>query len=345
MKKIPTILSLAMLMSAYCCAPGQSSNDAAGAADSVEASPYLALMWHGGCDCAITYSLDDLTPNQLPVAVPLLDKYGVKATFNVVITWVKENEWPQLKKLAENGHEIASHTVTHQNMQQLSPEDFEKESRDSKAFIEKAIGRECVTMVYPFCASAHKEIIAKYYISARGCNGKIMPGTPPDMYDISSKGAGTESSDLRNGDDFNRWVDEGVQANGWCTFLIHAIDGDGAYSPIESSELEKHLAYVTQNPKKFWVATFVQITKYIIERDALTFDETVDGSVYTLKIGCTAKSPLTTFDEPVTISRFMPDGFKTAVVTSGGGVVQSSIEGGSLMFDVVPGTTYQISFK
>ena len=51
---------------------------------------YTVAPWHGFSESAVTYSLDDLTSNQLPVALPLFDKYGVKASFNVVTTWVKQ---------------------------------------------------------------------------------------------------------------------------------------------------------------------------------------------------------------------------------------------------------------
>jgi hypothetical protein len=144
----------------------------------------------------------------------------------------------------------------------LSPEEFEMECRESQRIIKQYTGSECVTLVYPYCASAHKEISSKYYISARCCSKHIEPHTPADMFDISSVGVGLES-DVNKAEEFNKWVDDGVSQKGWCTFLIHGIDDDGGYSPIESSELEKHLAYVTKNPDKFWVATFAQISKFI----------------------------------------------------------------------------------
>lgn len=302
---------------------------------------YTVAPWHGFSECAITYSLDDLTPNQLPVAIPLFDKYGVKVSLNVVTSWVKQDEWPKLKAVVKNGHEVTSHTRTHKNMGELSVEEFTKECSESKRVIKQYTGSESVTLVYPYCVTAHKEIVAKYYISARGCNGQIVPHTPSDMFDISSKVAGTESNDLRDGDDFNRWVDEGVAKNGWCTFLIHAIDDDGGYSPIKSSELEKHLAYVTKNPGKFWVAPFVDITKYIMERDALTIREIKKGNKITVVVGCSAKSPITTLDVPVTISRVLPQGCTKATTNAKNTVVS----GGKVMFDVVPGKTYKLICK
>jgi len=66
--------------------------------------------------------------DQYDVAVPLLNKYGIHATFFVIPGRTPEtNEeaakkkpgewggisWPQLRELAANGHEIANHTWMH----------------------------------------------------------------------------------------------------------------------------------------------------------------------------------------------------------------------------------------
>ena len=303
-------------------------------------SEYSVAPWHGFSQSAVTYSLDDLTSNQLPVAVPLFDKYGVKVSLNVVTSWVKPNEWPLLKAVLKNGHEVTSHTVHHKNMSMLSPEEFEMECRESQRIIKQYTGSECVTLVYPYCASGHKEISSKYYISARCCSKHIEPHTPADMFDISSVGVGLES-DVNKAEEFNKWVDDGVSQKGWCTFLIHGIDNDGGYSPIESSELEKHLAYVTKNPDKFWVATFAQISKYIIERNALTIREIKKGNKITVVVGCNAKSPITTLDEPITISRQLPQGCTTAKTNA----KNAKVSGGKIIMDVVPGKTYKISCK
>ena len=303
-------------------------------------SEYTVAPWHGFSESAVTYSFDDLTTNQLPVAVPLFDKYGVKASFNVVTTWVKQDEWPKLKAVVKNGHEVTSHTVTHKNMATLNVEEFERECRESKRIIKQYTGSESVTLVYPYCASAHKEIVAKYYISARCCSKHVEPHTPADMFDISSVGVGLES-DVNTAAELNKWVDDGVSQKGWVTFLIHGIDEDGGYSPIESSALEQHLKYVTGNPQKFWAATFAQISKYIFERNSLTIREMKKGNKITVIVGCNAKSPLTTFNEPVTISRVLPQGCKNVKTNAKNALVKD----GKVIFDVIPGKTYKLNCK
>ena len=49
---------------------------------------YEIAPWHAWKQGAITYSFDDGCPGQLSSAIPTLNKYGLKATFNVVTNWV-----------------------------------------------------------------------------------------------------------------------------------------------------------------------------------------------------------------------------------------------------------------
>jgi oligosaccharide reducing-end xylanase len=305
---------------------------------------YEVATWHGFSDCAVTYSFDDLTGNQLPVAIPIFDKYNLKATLNVVTDWVSASQWATLKSVSTSGHEVASHTVAHKNMTELSAEDFESEMSESKKKIESAVGKECITMVYPYCAKAHEEITSKYYISARSCSGQVENQTPVNMYDISSKGVGTESA-TQTADDFNAWVADGVKLGGWCTFLIHGIDDDKGYSPIKSNELEKHLQYVAGHPHKFWVATFASVTKYIIERNSLVVSEIQKGKSAKVTVECKAKSSLTKFDEPITLRRIAPEGCQQVILKAPGVKTKKEVNNGRVVFDVVPGNTYMLIFK
>lgn len=305
---------------------------------------YQVAPWHGFSNCAITYSFDDLCANQLPVAIPIFDKYNVKATLNIITSWVKPEEWANVKRTAANGHEIASHTITHPNLTQLSDEDFDKEQRESKKTLEEKTGVPVITMVYPYCATNREDITAKYYIGARICDGRIEPHTPANMMKISSMGIGSQSK-LNTADDLNKWVDQGSADKGWCTFLIHGIDDDGGYSPFKSTELEQHIKYVAGQPHKFWPATFAQVCKYIMERDALQISEKNTKKGMQLDVKCKASTPLAELNEPVTVSRLLPSGWKSASVKSGKEKVKSTVSDGKVIFDVIPGHSYQISKK
>lgn len=307
-------------------------------------SEYQVAPWHGFSDCAVTYSYDDLCANQLPIAVPIMEKYNVRGTLNIITSWVKPEQWAQVKDAAQRGHEIASHTISHPNMAEITVEEFERQQRDSKKILEEKTGAEVITMVYPYCVTTHEDITAKYYIGARICDGRIEPHTPKEMMKISSLGVGSQSKN-NSSEALNKWVDQGARDKGWCTFLIHGIDDDGGYSPLKSSDLEEHIKYVAGNPRKFWPATFAQVCKYLMERNAIQIDETQAKKALTISVKCNASTPLTTLNEPITISRTLPGGWTGARIKNGKSNVQSRIENGKVIFDVVPGQSYQICRK
>ncbi len=302
---------------------------------------YEVATWHNFSQAAITYSFDDGTPNQIPVAVPLLDKYGFHGTFNLITSWVKN--WDEWKNVAQKGHEIASHTINHPNFGQISESQQEDELAKSKDTIEMMIGKECITMVYPYCVTGNDQIVARYYISARGCSGQIGNPTPENMFNITSRVVGTES-DMQTADNFNKWVASAIDTKGWCVFLIHALDGDGGYSPIESKEFDAHLNYVKQAGLAYWVGTFAEISKYILERNSLTINERAEMDYIEITVGCTAQSKLTKLDQPVTVKRRLPDGCTTARIVRNNNEIPSLIVDGCIIFDVVPDEVYVLSF-
>src|SRR5699024_11737825 len=69
-----------------------------------------------------------------------LDQYDAKATFFMLGNNVQAN--PDLaKKVADNGHEIANHSITHADLNKVSAEQVRKEMIDSKKLIENITGK------------------------------------------------------------------------------------------------------------------------------------------------------------------------------------------------------------
>ncbi len=78
-----------------------------------------------------------------------LDFYGVKCTFFAVEFWTEK--YPEyVKKIAENGHEIGTHSATHSKMSLMSAADIEKELTSSAAAIEKITGKKVELFRPPF---------------------------------------------------------------------------------------------------------------------------------------------------------------------------------------------------
>ena len=74
--------------------------------------PITDFQWPEGKKMGLSLTFDDARLSQIDNGIPLLDKYGVKATFYVTpCTMFKRLDgW---KKAVNNGHEIGNHTICH----------------------------------------------------------------------------------------------------------------------------------------------------------------------------------------------------------------------------------------
>jgi len=70
----------------------------------------------------------------------ILEGYKVKATF-FCLGWVAKRYPGLIKEIAQKGHEIASHGLSHRPLFRLSPQEFRKEARESKKILEDISGK------------------------------------------------------------------------------------------------------------------------------------------------------------------------------------------------------------
>ena len=275
------------------------------------ATGYEVGTWYGFKTAAITYSFDDGCSNQIPNAMPLFDKYGYKISFNVVTSWV--SNWSNYQAASLNGHEIASHTVTHATLSNLSAANQDPELKNSQATINSNItNAKCLSIIYPNCTAGDVATMSKYYICGRTCSGQVNSNSLTDFWNISSFICGA-SGTVITAQNFNDKVASAKSAKGWAVFLIHGVDNDGGYSSLSSSELSSHLVYVNTNSADYWVATFLNVVKYIKERTAASLKETTITSD-SLKAVITDGLDNTIYDAAITVRRVMPTGWAGAKV-------------------------------
>jgi len=97
---------------------------------------------------------DYLTESVLPV-LDLLEKYKTKATF--FTTGKVIEKYPEIvKKIYNQGHEIASHGYSHQILERITPQKFEAETEKTVELTEKLIGRKPKGFRAP-CASLNEK--------------------------------------------------------------------------------------------------------------------------------------------------------------------------------------------
>lgn len=260
-------------------------------------------LWKNFSESAISHTWDDNTAKQLTTAMPIYDEFNFKMTFFIAELW--SPNWTGFKNASNNGHEIASHTLTHTSFDDQTVDEIKMELEDMQNIINEKMGNNnCITLAYPFCVSENHNLTEDYYIAARTCSGQIVSNSLTDYMNISSFVCGTESGN-QTAENFNTIANNAFNQNGWGVYLFHGIDNDGGWSPIESTELKEHLTYLNANKDKFWIATFGQVVKYMKERQDATIQQ-VDETDTKISANLTDDLNNTIYNYPLTIKKEIP---------------------------------------
>ena len=131
----------------------------------------------------VMVGFDDSYKSQFLYAKPILDKYGFKASFFEVCTWVGKTSdrqtWQDISTLQRDGMDIESHTMTHAHLPTLLsfPNQLKYEIGGSKQCLAQH-GINATIFGYPLnLGSDNPKIVsevAKYYDLARSGSSPLM---------------------------------------------------------------------------------------------------------------------------------------------------------------------------
>lgn len=105
-------------------------------------------------DNPIIITFDDGYKDAYEKAYPILQKYGMKGTFYIVVNFVDEDlylTWDQIKEMQAGGMAFGSHTMNHANMASKTMTDTRKmyELIQSKKILEQELGTTVNNFCYP----------------------------------------------------------------------------------------------------------------------------------------------------------------------------------------------------
>ena len=84
-------------------------------------------------------SISKRLPPFIDQILQLLENHKTRATF-FILGWVAQHENQLVRKIAELGHEIASHGMSHRMLKGLTPDEFRRELLDSRKLLEDISG-------------------------------------------------------------------------------------------------------------------------------------------------------------------------------------------------------------
>jgi len=103
----------------------------------------------------IALTFDDGWQEQYDVAFPLLQRYGMRATFFVTTSFIgapRFMNWEEVAELRDAGMEIASHGRKHLNLADAENAEAWREIARSREVIEEKLGVLAVSFAYPYGA-------------------------------------------------------------------------------------------------------------------------------------------------------------------------------------------------
>jgi hypothetical protein len=293
--------------------------------------------WAGFRKGAASFTFDDGAPSHVTDAGPMFKKYGYKATFNLVVNW--NPNWSGFQGLADEGHEIASHSNSHGN-------NMSGEEASSKKNIESHIKQKygIITVAYPNCNVPNESAVKQNYIVGRICNGswkgmgdEMGKDGPSNWAQVPATMTGAEGQ-LKSTNDFTGRMQKVIQSNGWAAFLTHGFqgkqNGNANYSPTDINAIDGALKWAQQNDKDIWVAPMGHVAMYLKERKASKAEASTSGGNITVKLTHNIADNISKYDYPLSI-RVKYDGSK-AEVKQGDAKLESKIDGGYVYFDAVP---------
>jgi peptidoglycan/xylan/chitin deacetylase (PgdA/CDA1 family) len=158
----------------------------------------------------VIINFDDSYADQIIYAKPILDKYGFKATFFHICGRISDTGWEELVELRNDGMDIQAHTMTHPNLNELSPTMLDTEIHRSKeCFLYN--GFNTTVFAFPYGNGWNNKtvinMVAKYYDLARTDSRDPLTFLNCDLWDGILYGNGSNYSSnsmpscIRNDDD------------------------------------------------------------------------------------------------------------------------------------------------
>lgn len=319
---------------------------------------FSVTKWYEDKPGAISLSFDDGTMSQYSYGVPVLDKYGLKATFALVTDWTKDNPassaekgnfsvekfgWKQARELVQKGHEMASHNFYHVKMDTMSNEEAAREMEESKLIMEKNLPATINTFVFPY-SSTRSDLytIASRtgYLFARSGEESINEDAVKNIHKLSTYAIYNE--DIPSVNDIYNII---MKANDkWLILNYHNIFPNDSkemnlfrYHKITSTysvtpEMFDRQARLVRN-SGYWIAPINIVGKYIKERENARLNITEHGT----KIFVVAETGLdpSVYNVPLTIK--FETNYRIVQITNSVSDGIYNPRGNVIYFNVYPG--------
>lgn len=236
-----------------------------------------SFRWPEGKQAAISLTFDDARLSQVDRGLPILDTYGVKATFYVIPAQV-EQRLAGWKKAVANGHEMGNHTLKHpcsgnfswsrqKALENYTLAQMGRELDEASTAVERLLGVRPTTFAYPCgqkfvgrgpSVKSYVPLVAERFIVGRGAYDEV--GNDPNFCDpAQATGVSLDGLDF---DQTKQLIDKATAEGRWLIFFGHEV-GSVGHQTVATSTLESICRYANDPANGLWIDTVERIGKYI----------------------------------------------------------------------------------
>lgn len=250
--------------------------------------PFQISKYKSGKQCAVTFTFDDGLTEHLTIVAPELEKRGWRGSFGIcgakVSGEIKVDDrylsWEHVSELSRRGHEISNHGWNHKKLTKLERNRVIEELHMNDSAIFAHIGKRPTTVFYPY--NSKNPLVIEMAQSGR-------VGTRLKQYAL---GQAVDEEKTK------RRMDDALSRGEWVVWMTHGITkGYDAFK--EPERFSRFLDYVFELASKVWVATFHEVSSYMIQRDAVKISTERQGKKWIVTPALELDSAL--YDQELTL--------------------------------------------
>jgi peptidoglycan/xylan/chitin deacetylase (PgdA/CDA1 family) len=233
--------------------------------------------------------------------------------------------WDELKVYAAQGHEFASHSVSHAQFGILDDANLVYELEKSREEILNHLGPkhifsvECPygtenerVMDFSFARfEASRNRMPEPFLEEINRWNKMAPGSSMKEYVQWQRGPKSDTPL----EQMTSWIDTcTANDNVWLVLVFHGIEGIG-WEAIRGDAMRSYFEYIKSKEGDIWVGTFQDVTKYIRERMNAEISFEMKGNKIRVNLTHTLDPDL--YDLPLTLKTYVPNDWESITVNQG----------------------------
>lgn len=236
-----------------------------------------SFAWPEGRKAAVNLAYDDALDSQLDIAIPALDRHGLKGSFYLTLgaeaVRLRMGDW---RAAARNGHELGNHTLFHQcsgageGREWVQPQhDLDKtgvaQMREQivlgNTMLRALDGNTEFTFTAPCGDSMAQDGNYIDAVKDEFLGIKLVFGQMDDISVLDPAATAAIAPVDLTGEELIALVDEAARRGTLVAFTFHGIGGDHLQTSAEAHDAL--LAYLARHPDIFWVDTFRNQMRWI----------------------------------------------------------------------------------